>query len=73
MDKVSMPYLFSFSGYQTKCVIKFFCRQFMTSKTFKIYFGSSSKAMTDREKKSQRLKYKHLNANILKMKKAFSD
>ena len=23
MDKVSMPYLFSFSRYQTKCVIKF--------------------------------------------------
>ena len=23
MEKVSMPYLFSFSKYQTKCVIKF--------------------------------------------------
>ena len=33
MDKVSISYLFGFSRYQTKCVIKFLLRQFMTSWT----------------------------------------
>ena len=36
---------------------------------FKIYLESSSKAMTDREKKRGRLRYKHLN--ILRTKRAF--
>ena len=31
MDKVSMSHLFSFSIYQTKCVIKFLFRQLMVS------------------------------------------
>ena len=31
MEKVSMSYVFSFSRYQTKCVIKFLFRQLMTS------------------------------------------
>ena len=35
MDKVSMSYLFSFSRYQTKCVIKFLFRQLMMSQTIK--------------------------------------
>ena len=35
-----MSYLFSFSRYQTKCVIKFLFRRLMTSYiNFKIYFG----------------------------------
>ena len=36
---------------------------------FKIYLGSSSKAMADREKKRERWKCKELNT--LRMKKAF--
>ena len=51
-DKVSMSYLFSFSRNQTKCVIKFLVRQLMTS-NFKIYLGSTAKAMTDREKRGE--------------------
>ena len=35
MDKVSMSYLFSFSRYQTKCVIQFLFRQLMISKTLR--------------------------------------
>ena len=33
--KVSMPYLFSFPRYQTKCVIKFLLRQLMMSQTIR--------------------------------------
>ena len=44
MDKVSMSYLFSFPGYQTKCVIK----TTDDVMNFKIYLSSSSKAMADR-------------------------
>ena len=36
---------------------------------FKIYLGSSSKAMVDKEKKNRKWKYKNLN--ISRMKKAF--
>ena len=53
-----MSYLFSFSRYQTKCIIKFLFRQLMMSQT---YLGSSLKAMGDREKKRGRWKYKNLN------------
>ena len=60
MDKVSMSYLFFFSRYQTKCVIKFL---------FNIYLRSTSKAMADREKKRGRWKYKNLN--ISRTKRAF--
>ena len=52
IDKISMSYLFSFLRYYTKCVIKFLFRQLTTSKT-KIYLGSSSKAMADKEKKEE--------------------
>ena len=45
-----MSYLISSARYQTKHVIKFLFKQLMTS-NFKIYFGSTSKAMADREKK----------------------
>ena len=30
MDKISMSYLYSFSGYQTKCAIEFLSKQLMT-------------------------------------------
>ena len=52
-----------------KCVIKFLFRQLMMPWTFKIYLGSSPKAMTDREKKRGRWKYKNLN--ILQTKELF--
>ena len=35
MGNVSMPYLFSFLRYQTKCVIKFLFRQLMMSQTIR--------------------------------------
>ena len=35
MDKISMPSLFSFPRYQTKCVIKFLFRQLMMSQTIR--------------------------------------
>ena len=56
MEKVSMSYLFSFSRYQTKCCFKFLFRQ------FKIYLGSSSKAIADGEKegKMEIQKFKYL-------------
>ena len=38
MEKVSMPYLSSFSRYQTKCVIKFLFRQLMTPSTLRFNF-----------------------------------
>ena len=38
-------HLFSFSGYQTKCVVELLFRRLMTSLTFKIYLPSSSKSV----------------------------
>ena len=35
MAKVSMPYLFSFSRYQTKCVVKFLFRQLIKSESLR--------------------------------------
>ena len=55
MDKVYLSHFISFSRYQTKCDIKFLFKQSMTSM---IYFGSTSKALADREKKKERQKYK---------------
>ena len=51
MDKVSMSHLISFSICQTKCVIKFLDSYDIIN--FKIFPGSISKAMTDKEKKRQ--------------------
>ena len=65
MDKVSVSYFFSFPRYQTKCVIKTVDDDINS----KIYLGSTSKAIADREKKRGRWKYKNLN--ILRMKRAF--
>ena len=46
MEKGSMPYLFSFSRYGTKCVID-------GAINFKIYLRSISRAMADRERKKK--------------------
>ena len=51
MDKVSMPYLFSFERYKTKYVIKVLIKTIDDVIIFKIYIQSSCKAMADREKK----------------------
>ena len=56
MDKVSMSHLTSFSRYQTKCAVTV---DDITN--FKIFLGSNSKAMADREKKGGRQKYKNSN------------
>ena len=48
MDKVSISHVFSFSRYQTKCVIKFWTVDDIIN--FKIFLGLTSKAMPDREK-----------------------
>ena len=47
MGKASISYLFTFSRYQTKCVIKFLF------KNFKIYLQSSSIAIADRVKEER--------------------
>ena len=46
-----MPRLISLSRYQTKCVIKFLFRQLIIN--FKIFLGSTSKAMADRKKRGE--------------------
>ena len=43
MDNVSMPYLFSFSIYQIKCVIKFLFRQLMMSQTLRFVLDQTLK------------------------------
>ena len=43
MDKTSMSHLFSFSRYQTKCVIKFLVRQLMISWTLRFIFSHALK------------------------------
>ena len=51
-----MLYLFSFSRYETKCVIKFLLRQFnliLTYLNFKIYVQSTFKAIADRGKRGE--------------------
>ena len=59
-----MPHLISFSRYQTKCVTV------DDIINFKIFLGSTSKAIADMEKKRGGRKYKNLN--ISRMKRAFS-
>ena len=49
MDKVPLPYLFSFSKYQTKVLISSVGNVI----NFKIYLRSTFKAMADREKRSK--------------------
>ena len=43
MEKVSISYLFSFSRYQTKCVIKLLFRQLMTSQTLRFILDQPPK------------------------------
>ena len=50
MNNVSMSHLISFSSYQTKCVLIWTVDDIIN---FKIFLGSTSKAMTDREKKRE--------------------
>ena len=68
-----MPQLFFFSRYQTKCAIKFLFRKLMTSETriFIFDLSSSSKAMTDREKKGEKTEIQKLE--YLKNAKSFLD
>ena len=68
MDKVSTSHLISFSRYQTKHVIKFLLRA-VDDINFKVFLGSTSKAMADGEKKRERRKYTKLK--ILRTKRAF--
>ena len=67
-----MLHLISFSKYQTKFIIKFLFRQLKTS-NFKIFLGSTSKAMAKLQKfkylKLQKRNYKNLN--ISRTKRAF--
>ena len=51
--KVSMSYLFSFSGYQTKCVIEFLFRQLMTSWTLRFIFNHPPKQWPTGRKKGK--------------------
>ena len=61
MDKVSMSYLFSFSRYQTKCVVKFLVGQLMTSKLLRFILDQPLKQWLTGRKKGkteiQKLEY----------------
>ena len=60
MDKVSMPYLFSFSRDQAKCVIKLLFRQLMTSQILRFTLDQALEQwLTGRERMED------LNTNIL--------
>ena len=48
-----MSYLFCFSKYQTKSVIKVLTETIDDVINFKVYLQSSSKAMADRKKKGE--------------------
>ena len=70
MDKVSVSHFISSSRYETKCVIKFLLSiDSCDVINFKIFLGSTAKAMADRGKKRGRQKYKNLN--ISRTKRAF--
>ena len=53
MDKVLMSYLFSFSRYQTKCVIKFLVGQLMTSKLLRFILDQPLKQWLPGRKKGE--------------------
>ena len=48
-----MSYRFSFSLYQTKCVIKFLFRQMMTSFTLRFIFDQALKQWLTEEKRGE--------------------
>ena len=61
MDKVSVSHLISSSRYETKCVIKFLLSiDSCDVINFKIFLGSTAKAMADREKKIGKTKIQKL-------------
>ena len=70
MGKVSMSYLFSFTRYQTKCVIKFLFGQLLTLWTLRFIFDEPLKQWLTRGKKRGRQKYKNL---YLENEKSFLD
>ena len=47
MDKVSMSHLIFFSRYQTKCVVKFLFRQFMTCQNLRFFLDQGKKTGED--------------------------
>ena len=69
IDKVSMSYLFSFSIYLTKCVIKFLFRQLLMSKTSRFILNHPQSQWMTGENWSQHGNTKNLN--ISRMKRAF--
>ena len=70
MDKVSMSYLYSFLRYQTKCVIKFLFRQFMTSQTLSFIFNQPLKQWLTGRKREEDGNTK-ISRQKLKNKKSF--
>ena len=70
MDEVSISYLFSFSGYQTRCFFKFILRQLMTCKLEDLSW-ISSKLMAGRKKKEWKIEIQ--NFKYLENKKSFLD
>ena len=51
--KVSMSYFFSFPRYQTKCVIKFLCRQLMMSQTIRFILDQPLKQWLTRRNRGE--------------------
>ena len=70
MGKVSKSYLFSFSRYQTKCVIEFLFRQLMKSQTFRFIFDHppSNGQQVEKERRTEIQKTEYLEK-----KKSFLD
>ena len=70
MDKVSISYLFFFSRYQTKCVIKkFLFRQLMTSQTLRFILDQALKQWLTGRKRGE--DGNTINLDISRTKKAF--
>ena len=70
IDKVSISYLYSFTRYQTKCVIKFLFRQLMTSQTLRFIFDQPLKQwLTGRKRWADR----NTKSEYLQNKKSFLD
>ena len=69
MDKVSMSYLFCFSGYLTKWIIEFLFRQLMTSRTLRFIFDHPPKQWPTGKKEGrteiQKIEYLENEKNFL--------
>ena len=70
MDKVSMLHLTSFSRYQTKCVIKFFFRQLITSQTFRFFLNQPLKQWLTGKKTGED---EYTKSEYLENKKSYLD